>query len=457
MTQEQYQNGIQDLSFVTKTVKLSDLVFKYEGLVHDLSLQEYQALKSSIIKNGVQIPIEINDKNEVLDGNHRAKIAKEIGFKHIEARVHIFSDELREKIFAIDMNLKRRHSNDFQKAELFIDRDRFETELARQRSQSNLKVGNKLPTVSHDTTGETGRTRDKIAKESGLSPSTYSRAKKIVEYGDQPTIERLRSGRSKIGKEHNKLMSKIRQQELRDKSRTILEPDLGFGIDNLQLIHGDFREKCKTIPDNSIDIIFTDPPYALEYLSLYRDLGELAMRVLKDGSSLITYVGHHVVSEVIGYLRQAGLEYVWLIAIKQSGPKAKIFKNNIHVNWKPLLWFSKGSRAENKGNVINDLIESESPPDKSLHEWAQSTVEAKYLIKYLTVEGQTVLDPFMGSGTTVIAAMNLGRKFIGIEIDENRFNVARGRIAEKIEMLKNNNDAATTSADSSLITIKKEK
>jgi DNA modification methylase len=63
----------------------------------------------------------------------------------------------------------------------------------------------------------------------------------------------------------------------------------------------------------------------------------------------------------------------------------------------------------------------------------------------------------MGSGTTVIAAMNLGRKFIGIEIDENRFNVARGRIAEKIEMLKNNNDAATTSADSSLITIKKEK
>jgi DNA modification methylase len=55
----------------------------------------------------------------------------------------------------------------------------------------------------------------------------------------------------------------------------------------------------------------------------------------------------------------------------------------------------------------------------------------------------------MGSGTTGITAMNLGRKFIGIEIDENRFNVARGRIAEKVEMLKNNNDAATTSADSS--------
>jgi site-specific DNA-methyltransferase (adenine-specific) len=326
-----------------------------------------------------------------------------------------------------------------------MDRERFEKELARQRSLSNLKVGNKLPTVSHDTTGETGRTRDKIAKESGLSPATYARVKKIIESGDKLTKEKLRSGKAKIGTEYKKIVFEEKRQGYRAKSLAI--PYLA--VDGLQLINGDFREKCKTIPDNSIDIIFTDPPYALEDLPLYRDLGELAMRVLKDGSSLITYVGHHLVSEAIGYLRQAGIENVWLIAIKQSGPKAKIFKNNIHVNWKPLLWFSKGSRAENKGNVINDLIESESPPDKSLHEWAQSTVEAKYLIEYLTVEGQTVLDPFMGSGTTGIAAMNLGRKFIGIEIDENRFNVARGRIAEKVEMLKNNNDAATTSADSS--------
>ena len=50
-----------------------------------------------------------------------------------------------------------------------------------------------------------------------------------------------------------------------------------------------------------------------------------------------------------------------------------------------------------------------------MHEWQQSTVEAEYIIKNLTIENQTVLDPMMGTGTTGIAALKLNRKFIGIE------------------------------------------
>lgn len=64
------------------------------------------------------------------------------------------------------------------------------------------------------------------------------------------------------------------------------------------------------------------------------------------------------------------------------------------------------------------------------------TVEAEHVISKLTVEGDTVLDCFMGSGTTGIAALRLKRKFIGIEIDEDRFNVARGNIARAIEVDK---------------------
>ena len=55
-------------------------------------------------------------------------------------------------------------------------------------------------------------------------------------------------------------------------------------------------------------------------------------------------------------------------------------------------------------------------------------MEAAHVIRELTVENQIIVDPFMGSGTTGIAAINLNRKFIGIEIDKERFEIARHRI-----------------------------
>lgn len=64
------------------------------------------------------------------------------------------------------------------------------------------------------------------------------------------------------------------------------------------------------------------------------------------------------------------------------------------------------------------MIKSDTP-SKVLHEWEQSTAEAKHIISRLTMEGQTVFDPMMGSGTTGIAAIQNNRKFIGIEIDSD--------------------------------------
>ena len=81
-------------------------------------------------------------------------------------------------------------------------------------------------------------------------------------------------------------------------------------------------------------------------------------------------------------------------------------------------------------NTIGDYIES-TPPLKTEHGWQQSTTEAEYIIKNLTLENQTVLDPMMGSGTTGIASLNLGRKFIGIEKKPETFEIAKIRILQQ--------------------------
>jgi predicted RNA methylase len=83
-------------------------------------------------------------------------------------------------------------------------------------------------------------------------------------------------------------------------------------------------------------------------------------------------------------------------------------------------------------DYISDYIESEAP-EKALHEWEQSSLEAEHMIARLTVEKQIVFDPMMGSGTTGVAALKLNRKFIGIELDKEKFEVASTRISNVIK------------------------
>jgi hypothetical protein len=81
-------------------------------------------------------------------------------------------------------------------------------------------------------------------------------------------------------------------------------------------------------------------------------------------------------------------------------------------DWNPIVFLVKGSKPNMLGDLMHDMIESK-PPDKTLNDWAQSTVDAEYLISKLTVENQIVFDPMMGTGTTEIAALKLKRQFLG--------------------------------------------
>jgi DNA modification methylase len=175
-------------------------------------------------------------------------------------------------------------------------------------------------------------------------------------------------------------------------------------------------------------LIFTDPPYKKQDLSICKDLAVFAARVLKPGGSLIVYTGGYEIPEVIDYLRNAGLKYWFYVFVKHIGGLSKLCDKGVIVNGKFLLWFVKGERPEYH-EPIRNFIES-TPPDKSLHDWSQSITEAEYIISHLTVENQVVLDPFLGGATTVIAALKLNRKIIGTEIQEDVFNMAKNRIAE---------------------------
>lgn len=205
----------------------------------------------------------------------------------------------------------------------------------------------------------------------------------------------------------------------------------------------DCLEGMKRIPDGSVNLICTDPPYCVGATSngskatfgdfnLMRPFWELSFaewcRVLKDGS--------HV------YLCTDWRTYPFLYPLVL---KYFCVKNLIvwrHGQLRPGNWYrgsheliifaTKGKSVRQFGGGERDLweIASDVATFRRFHPAQKPVALMEQMIKNSSSEGQTVLDPFMGSGSTGIACVNLNRKFIGFELEEQFFRVAEKRIGE---------------------------
>jgi 16S rRNA G966 N2-methylase RsmD len=425
--------------FTSSIIKMKP---EYSKLVNPLSKLEYKVLKQSISNKGLHLPIIVNQDNIILDGHHRYKICKELYIKPL-FEVKRFDNPLDEKEFVIEINVQRRQLNDFQKAELAYELENIEKERARQRQSEAGKLYGKgltnsiVPIGTNLSQQEKGKAAEIVSKKVDISSRNYYRAKTIIENGPEDIKEKLRHDKTTISKEYEHIQKDRKRSELLAKIKQS-DNNNNFENNNYKLFDGDFiKQSQNEIPDNSIDLIFTDPPYGKEYLPLYQELPKLAVRVLKPGGSLVFFAGHIILDEVIRIFHEFSLtknnstklKYWWTLAVKHSGHHQKIYPRYVFAEWKPLLWYIKGERANDLviSNTIGDYIES-TVPSKLHHEWEQSPVEAEYITNNLTLENQTVLDPMMGSGTTGIAVLKLNRKFIGIEKDNETFEIAKSRI-----------------------------
>jgi len=129
----------------------------------------------------------------ILDGHHRYRICQELGITP-KVEVKTFPNKLLEKKFVIEVNLRRRHLNDFQKAELAYPLLEIERELAKQRQGTRTD----LTSCSNEHQVEFGKARDIVARTAGLSPTTFQRAVKIIEKAPEELKEKVRQGKMSI-------------------------------------------------------------------------------------------------------------------------------------------------------------------------------------------------------------------------------------------------------------------
>ena len=205
--------------------------------------------------------------------------------------------------------------------------------------------------------------------------------------------------------------------------------DLKLGPYDLDsIVTGDARELALVIPDESVDLIFTDPIY--QNIDDYRWLAETAARVLKPGKSLLTMAGNKE-KPLLYTTMAAHLQYFWEAAVIYQGANFFMNSMSVQVSWKPILWFVKGKResAWCKDALIDRSYE------KDFGRWQQSPTAAIWFIRQLTKPGDVVVDPFTGFGTFPSACKMLGRRWLAFEINPDTAEQARQRVAETMSPL----------------------
>lgn len=214
--------------------------------------------------------------------------------------------------------------------------------------------------------------------------------------------------------------------------------------ENINLLQGDCIDLLPKIPDGSIDSIITDPPYFLGMTHngqkgcfndlaickpFYQKLFTEYKRVLKPDGCVYFFCDWR--SYAFYYPIMNGILGVknMLVWDKKSGPGN--FYNYQH---ELILFTTKRNALNVKGsyNIITGILSFSNGAKKTNGEKIHPTQKPIELIeKFIrdsTDSGDTVLDSFAGSGTTGVACINTGRRFIGIELDDNYFAIAKQRI-----------------------------
>jgi site-specific DNA-methyltransferase (adenine-specific) len=256
----------------------------------------------------------------------------------------------------------------------------------------------------------------------GVSRSQSSRAQQIAKI-PEPVFE------AAVSRPQNRLLRVAREAAADERRAQPTEPLTVQG--SIEIRHGDFRDVLADIPDGTVDAIITDPPYPAEYIPLFGDLSKLAARILAPHGVLVAMTGQ---SWLPRYYAELGshLAYRWTAAYIAQGARTRMHAAKVGTGWKPLLIYRRHD-AVNLPFLMDDLFDAavgtRDGTDKQLHHWGQSEAGIAEQVERFTRAGQLVVDPFLGGGTTAVVCRDLGRFFIGCDIDAAHVATSRERVA----------------------------
>ena len=408
----------------------------FQRLLIPLSPNELDFLEKSLLRDGCRDPLVAwrwHGKLILLDGHNRLEICTRLGIPFKVVEVELESREA-AKIWIRKNQLARRNLPDDARAMLAAELYQDESALEKQqRARKAGKAGgrgrpknsNSLSTAAVEKlskkdnlaelskAGRISERRTRLAvriKKKAVAVMGAAAAQKVCDEIKQGGLSLARAKRDLFKAEAAKKLATVKAVVRPDDERRDLR------CCTMQELLGEVR---------GLDAIICDPPYKQEFIPLYGELARLAATALKPNGVLAVMCGQSYLPEILAAMTPH-IRYRWEMAYLTPGGQAvQLWDRKVNTFWKPILIF--GEQADD-AKWLGDVVKSDAN-DKRFHEWSQSESGMGRLVEVLTDPGQLIADPFLGGGTTAVAALRLHRRIIGCDTDADMVKTAQSRVA----------------------------
>jgi ParB-like chromosome segregation protein Spo0J len=399
---------------------------KYQTM-RDLTESEMDELRKSIKTSGILTPLAFDENGEILDGHHRLAIIKELGISDFPRTIHAGLSEAEKFRFSRDVNVIRRQlTPEEMRAEaakrLISTPELSDRQIAKRVGASNAFVSK----LRHEmeSSGQLFTVNSSIGADGKTRPRpVYANTDRQQREATSEVIGRMAANdRRSIHKEH----LRIRREEKAERQRITKQ----ITPDDVILRVDDIKNSLLWIEDESIDLILADMPYNKKSVPLAENISKLAARVLRDSGACLVMTGLFYLPEITNLLRQH-LDYYWQYCILTPGSATRMPMQHRRIanHYKVVIWCQKGKMQAK--DLYEDVIvcPPDAQADKTHHPHGQSLHVFSELVLRHSRPYDLVLDPFNGAGTTGVAAITSGRRYIGTDVDPACIDITRQRLA----------------------------
>lgn len=406
---------------------------EFKSLIPDLTKEEFKQLEQNCLDEGIREKILVWN-GFIVDGHNRYEISLKWNLE-IQTETKHFKDEEAVKEWMILNQFGRRNLSNYQRSVLALQLEEVFSKKAKENQGARNDISVNSPISKLDT-------RKELSKVASVGEQIIARVKVIEAKAPEKVKEKLRTGEVSINAAYQDIKKEEKKQQYKAnvlKSR--INPSVTDNIKN-----GDSLEILEKLEDKSIDIVLTDPPYGISYVSnrsmfdnavtkrgllndeknkaldLLDKTCQILQRKTAENSHIYFFCSWNVFSSfesIINKYFTIKTPIIWDKGNKGAGDLENDWGNQTEI----IIYCSKGKKIINKrrGNI---LTVSRLHSSKMVHPTQKPIELIKEILKVSMTEGDFIVDPFMGSGSTIKAANELGLKSLGIELDKEMFYIA---------------------------------